>query len=124
MSSYTTKSATLTLKHNHPPRQVGQAEKPIKVQVDVRLLLTTMKAKETQVGEWVNVIGYITANPNTTPKGDKLSEGASDLQVQALILWSAGSFDLHGYEQSLDHQRKDRESSAKKFANDLQANQT
>lgn len=119
MSCYTTKSAILTLKHNHPPRPAGQTEKPIKVQVDVQLLLTTMKAKETQVGEWVNVIGYITTNPNTNPKDGNPSKDDSDLQVQALILWSAGSFDLHGYEQSLDQQKRDRESSAKKLTDGL-----
>lgn len=83
-----------------------------------------MKSLETQVGEWVNVIGYITANPNKKPKEDKASKEDPGLQIQALILWSAGSFDLHGYERSLDQQKRDRDSSDEKsLSKGLQTNQ-
>ncbi|CAG8952280.1 hypothetical protein HYFRA_00001021 [Hymenoscyphus fraxineus] len=113
VKAYTTNSATLTLEHNYPPRKPGQLQKPLKVQVDVELLLTTMKAHETRVGEWVNVIGYITANPRKGPEQDTIARDDSEIRVQALVLWSAGTFDLHGYEKILDLEKKDRNASDK-----------
>jgi hypothetical protein len=55
------------------------------------------------VGEWVNVISYVTAVSSATQCSDK----SSNVQVQAIVLWSAGSFDLHNYERSLDRQKYD-----------------
>ena len=63
-----------------------------------------MKSGETRMGEWINVIGYV----NAAPQGLEPTKGSSEVHVQALILWSAGSFDLHGYEKSLDQQKLDR----------------
>jgi len=92
VTKYSTKTAILTLEHNHP---VGNS---LKVLVDVNLLLNTLKLHETQIGEWVNVMGYVECTKKkNSPKNDEL-----EVQVQALVLWPSGPLDLQGYEKSLD----------------------
>jgi hypothetical protein len=98
IKDYSSTSATSVLEHKYPK------DKTVKVYVDVNLLLKTMSAGHTRVGEWVNVIGYITAVHSAPQSLQKVTA----VYVQALILWSAGSFDLHGYEKSLDQQRQDK----------------
>jgi hypothetical protein len=66
--------------------------------VDVNLLLSTLKSHETQIGEWVNVMGYI----ERFNKEDPPSINGHEVRVQALVLWSSGPFNLEGYENSLD----------------------
>jgi hypothetical protein len=75
----------------------------------VSLLASTLKSDETQIGEWVNVIGYIQA-----PR-QKLGEHSNAIQlrtdIQAIVLWSAGPLKLDGYEKSLEQQKLDRQQS-------------
>jgi len=99
VTNYSTKEATLTLEHNHPP---GNA---LKAQVDVKLLITTLKSNETHIGEWVNVMGYITGGQ----KEKVNDEEKVQIGVQALVLWSAGPFSLAGYEKSLDEKAADEQ---------------
>ncbi|KAH9223637.1 CST complex subunit Ten1 [Leptodontidium sp. 2 PMI_412] len=98
VTNYSTKTAILTLEHNHPPGN------PLKANVDVNLLITTLKSNETQIGEWINVMGYITGGQKRKAVGEEKVE----VSVQALILWSAGAFDLAGYEKSLDQKAADK----------------
>jgi hypothetical protein len=92
VTDYSQKEALLTLEHNHP------ASNMYKALVDVNLLLSTLKSHETQIGEWVNVIGYI----ERFRKEDPPSINGHEVRVQALVLWSSGPFNLEGYEKSLD----------------------
>jgi Telomere capping, CST complex subunit len=91
VTNYSIKTAILTLEHNYP------SGNPFKALVDVSLLLNMLKSDDTRIGAWVNVIGYIERKKQqvATAEGEKL-------QVQALVLWSSGPFDLNGYERSLD----------------------
>ncbi|CZR59759.1 uncharacterized protein PAC_09653 [Phialocephala subalpina] len=93
VTKYSTKTAVLTLEHNHPPGNMLQA------QVDVNLLVTTMKSHETQIGEWVNVMGYVTPQQSNTQAGQE----RLTVNIQAIVLWSSASFNLQAYEKSLDH---------------------
>ena len=88
VTGYSTKTATLTLEHNHPP---GYA---LKALVDVNLLLNTLKSSDTSIGEWVNVIGYV-ASPRPSNSVQK------NVPVQALVLWSSGPLKLDRYEKSM-----------------------
>ena len=97
ITGYSTKSAILTLEHNFPP---GNA---IKALVDVELLLSTLKSNETQLGEWVNVIGYVRSQQQYRLRN------FSDIvilhiSVQAIVLWSSGPLKLDEYERSLEQQ--------------------
>jgi len=90
VTNYSTKTGVLTLEHNHPPGNLLQAH------VDVNLLVTTIKSHETQIGEWVTVMGYVIGQQ----KKQEPNHETSEVSVQAIVLWSAGSFNLQAYEKS------------------------
>lgn len=97
VTGYSTKTASLTLEHNHPPGNTLGAR------VDVRLLVTTFKSNETRIGEWVTVVGYIEMNQaRVHPK-----ERTPYIGIQAIMLWSSIPFNLQSYESSLDQQHVD-----------------
>lgn len=96
VTSYSIASAQLTLHHQFPKRSSTKAL------VDVRLLLERLTAEQTSVGEWVNVIGYISsAPPLLAKKSSKQGLEASAVHVQALMLWSAGPLNISRYETCL-----------------------
>ncbi|KAK0752415.1 telomere capping, CST complex subunit-domain-containing protein, partial [Schizothecium vesticola] len=94
VSSYSISSATLTLIHPRPDDR-----SPVRALVNVDLVLARLGSEQTRVGEWVNVLGYITSVPSI---GSKPADGprTPTVSVQALLLWSAGSVDLQKYEAS------------------------
>jgi Telomere capping, CST complex subunit len=93
VTNYSVSSGILTLRHDHP---IGEAKKQLTiVNVDIGLLLQSLKSTDTQVGEWVNVIGYVTA-----PSASSLISDAK--AVQALILWSANSIHIKEYEEAME----------------------
>ncbi|KAJ0163673.1 hypothetical protein CTA2_2612 [Colletotrichum tanaceti] len=93
VTSYSTHSAVLTLEHGFPKESNTIAL------VDLRLLLGVVKSNQTQVGEWVNVVGYVTPPPpGARAKGT--TRGPQKVAIQALVLWSAGPLDLQRYENS------------------------
>lgn len=93
ITNYSTKTAILTLEHNYPPGQT------LRALVSIDLILNTVKSHETRIGEWVNVMGYIQSKPIHPVVNE------SGVAVQAIVLWSSGSFNLQTYERSLDQQR-------------------
>lgn len=95
ITNYSTKTAILTLEHNHP------RSSSLKALVDVKLLLGTLKSDETQIGQWVNVIGYV-VSPVRTKMKEAISE--SNVTVQAIVLWPSGPLKLDSYERCLDQQ--------------------
>lgn len=64
--------------------------------VDVNLVLQSLKAEQTRVGEWVNVIGYVTSTDSK-----KLGDTNPVVEVQATLLWPAGPLNLEKYEASV-----------------------
>ena len=67
--------------------------------VDVKLLLETLRSSDTCVGEWVNVMGYITQRESKpTTSGGQIIHAAA---VQAIVFWSAGSVRIEEYESAL-----------------------
>ncbi|KAI0421406.1 CST complex subunit Ten1 [Xylaria grammica] len=92
VTRYSSHSARLTLKHYHPKNNSD-----VEALVDVKLILETLKSEQTDVGQWVHVIGYLTF-VNPTPLGNKTAPRAG---VQALLLWVARDLDLGAYEKSM-----------------------
>lgn len=77
--------------------------------MDVNLLLSTLKPTDTQVGEWVNVMGYVTSQPVLARPNRKPDSGAprqATVAVQAVLLWSAGSIKLGEYERILTERKE------------------
>jgi hypothetical protein len=94
------------LQHNYP---AVSAYSTTIASVDVNLLLSTLKPTDTQVGEWVNVMGYVTSPPvlpipNRGPEPGAPRQAA--VAVQAVLLWSAGSIKLGEYERILTERKE------------------
>lgn len=66
--------------------------------VDVNMLLETIGHEQTRAGEWVNVMGYVTAESHKRPPGPRTEE--SVIHVQALMVWSTGPLDIKEYEKT------------------------
>jgi hypothetical protein len=95
VASYSLASGVLTLEHRLPEEAFT-----VTALVDVNLVLESLGSDQTRVGEWVNVIGYITdPAPLADSKGPP--RGSPRVHAQAVLLWSAGPFDIRRYEASL-----------------------
>lgn len=71
------------------------------VLVDIELVLETLQPGLTQVGHWVNVVGYIVEGKK--PGTQKHSgTNKSPRHVQALLIWATGPLDIGRYEKSLE----------------------
>ncbi|KAI1821510.1 CST complex subunit Ten1 [Xylaria intraflava] len=99
VTGYSTRSAQVILKHGYP-KENGDVE----AIVDVKLLLRTLKSEQTDIGQWVHVIGYLTSirPAAATDAPDSLGRRVTPrVGVQALILWTAQDLDLGAYEKSM-----------------------
>lgn len=94
VTRYSTQSATLTLQHEYPAGQ------KVQVSADVTLLLQNLKSEQTDIGQWVHVIGYITSFKQVPAKASTGFQLAN-VGVQALILWTAEGLDISSYEKAL-----------------------
>ncbi|KAK7941223.1 uncharacterized protein PG986_013610 [Apiospora aurea] len=92
VTSYSTASGTLILEHPYPQ------DSHVKVHLDVKLLLQSLDHEQTDIGQWVHVIGYITLVPRPSSKAPTVDCGR--VHVQALVLWQAEELDLAAYEAS------------------------
>nr|CAE76110.1 hypothetical protein [Neurospora crassa] len=105
VTSYSTVAGVLTLQHHHQ----AQDSRCVVALVDVTLALRTLKSDQVRIGEWVNVIGYITAvNPFPARKGSMRENETFQARVQmqvrirALLVWSSGPLDTQRYNESVD----------------------
>jgi hypothetical protein len=97
ITSYSIKTAVLTLEHNFP---LGNRAR---VFVDIKLLVTTVKSNEIQIGEWVNVMGYVQPQNEHKP-----TSSDQHVEIQAIVLWSSGPFNIERYEKSLEKRKDDK----------------
>ena len=108
VTHYTLRTAILELQHAYPP---PPSHKSVLALVDVNLLLETLKREDTQVGAWVNVVGYVEGvlEEGKTKKKDVeegRDEGPTYVRVQAIMLWSAGGVKIGEYERALEGRLK------------------
>lgn len=99
MTAYSTQTAEVTLRHDYP-----KAEGNVEALVDVKLLLETLKSRQTDIGQWVHVIGYLTfVEPGVVTDAQHSSKRNSTprVGVQALIMWVAQDLHLGTYEKTL-----------------------
>ena len=94
MDIYDTMSATLHLKDRFAsttaPSTLGSAS------VNVAYVLDALNIELTQVGAWVNVVGYVRS------VGDvDCDSGKTSCSVDAVVIWSAGAIKLDEYEAAL-----------------------
>lgn len=97
-------SGILTLQYRHP----AQGSCHVVALVDVTLVLRTLKSDQVRIGEWVNVIGYVTAVSSLPArKGSRGNEALqvraqTQVHIRALLIWSSGPLDTQRYNESLD----------------------
>lgn len=72
----------------------------VSASVDVHLVLEKLGSEQTRIGEWVNVIGYVSSIANAPSRGGSNAK-ASTVHIQALLLWSAGPVDIQQYQLSV-----------------------
>lgn len=94
--SYSTATGCLELGHLHPPGSQVTAS------VDIRLVLELVNPELTRVGEWVNILGYKTAQQSGPAQG---AADAITIWVQALRAWSTGPLDLARYEKEVQREK-------------------
>ena len=109
--SYDVSAGTLTLEHAYPSDLVARPQ----VTVDVGLILESLKPHLLQVGSWLNVIGYtrkfgLTRKRKQDDRDD--TKPASKVDLQAVLLWSAGSIRLAEYEHVLSGQQEAQQAAA------------
>lgn len=107
VTKYSTATGCVSLHHAHPKSLVP----PVTALVDVNLLLSTLKTTDTQLGEWVNVIGYLELSneASTSRQQQRGVEGAHKRRVygvQAIMLWSAGALRIAEYERVLEERKR------------------
>jgi hypothetical protein len=68
----------------------------------VDLVLERLGPQQTRVGEWVNVLGYITSIHPSTNSRKPSDRGEPMVHVQALFIMSAGSLNMQQYEAVVD----------------------
>ncbi|KAL8906779.1 MAG: hypothetical protein Q9207_001834 [Kuettlingeria erythrocarpa] len=125
VTKYSTVTGRITLQHAYPSPLSTQHSCPTAA-VDVNLLLSTLKNTDTQVGEWVNVIGYVQGfvdDGDTKEKmkwrpgaaadagaglksAEKVRQQARIMGVQAVMFWSARGVRLSEYEQVVEMRKK------------------
>ncbi|CAO1602986.1 hypothetical protein XANCAGTX0491_006580 [Xanthoria calcicola] len=112
VSRHDPKTGTLCLEHAYP---ASTAKARVTAAVDVNLLLEILKCTDTQVGEWVNVMGYVQGSePEKGGKkfngvgrqgGNQANEGTV-VKLQAVMLWSAGGVKVGEYEKALGRRKE------------------
>ncbi|KAL2045664.1 hypothetical protein N7G274_002094 [Stereocaulon virgatum] len=108
VTHYTLRTGILELQHAYLP---SSSHKRVLALVDVNLLLETLKREDTQVGAWVNIIGYVEGLVKEGKTREKDVEEGSDegptyMRVQAIMLWSAGGVNIGEYERALEERLK------------------
>ena len=94
MDVYDSLSATLHLKDRFAstiaPSTSGSAS------VNVAYVLDALNLELTQVGAWVNVVGYMRNSAD-----ERSNYGKTSCLVDAMMIWSAGAIKLDEYEAAV-----------------------
>jgi hypothetical protein len=67
----------------------------------VKLLLENLRSGQTDVGQWVHVLGYITSVTKKAQDREISQTSGANVGVQALLLWSAQDLDIAAYTDSM-----------------------
>lgn len=93
VTGYNTETGEVTLQHkSHDCRDKTAL-------VDVNLLLETLNTSLMRIGEWVNIMGYVTKQES------KISHDGKHVgrftTIQSIIYWSAGAIKIEEYEEAV-----------------------
>ncbi|KAK7732163.1 hypothetical protein SLS57_001143 [Botryosphaeria dothidea] len=99
VDDYDVPTATLTLKHAYPTKS------SVVARVNIDHVLESVKRTDLEVGAWLNVIGYVSAPPDSskrTARKGRAHNAAEIVYAQAVVLWSAGDIKLDAYEKAVE----------------------
>ncbi|KAI9824938.1 MAG: hypothetical protein M1832_001543 [Thelocarpon impressellum] len=97
---YSIEDATLVLRHQYPVQSSSAAL------VNIFILLDTVSASDLQVGEWLNVIGYVSISSTDAALKNERPATSPRVYVQAIAVWTAGAIKLGEYEKVLEERRE------------------
>jgi len=99
VSKYEVSTGTLILEHNYP---LGAPE-PAVIDVDINLLLETVKTTDLQVGAWLNVLGYVRYRSSAAVERGSATSPLErrSIYVEAVMIWAAGAIRIGEYERVL-----------------------
>lgn len=83
------------LEHNSP--NAGR----VIADVDVKLRLESLSAEQTEVGYWLNIIGYVTSITRFGPEAESSRRCGHRVGIQAIIHWPAVAVDPTKYEKDV-----------------------
>ncbi|EFW20131.1 hypothetical protein D8B26_003423 [Coccidioides posadasii str. Silveira] len=118
VSKYTIAKGILTLEHNDSvssPNRKGPRRAPgARIDVDVNLLLESLSHSDIDIGNWINVIGYVrplSPAPSLVLQNEILKSGGgrkkpSSVYVEALMIIPAGGIRVGEYERVLSESRE------------------
>lgn len=82
MTAYDTSTACLTLGHAYP------SDSKVEAVVDLGMVLSSVTSETVRIGEWLNVIGYVTSHKH------------QEVNLQAILLWPTGPLNVQDYERA------------------------
>ena len=99
--------------HRYPEQRPNR-----RIIVRIDHLLEDLDRQDLEVGAWLNVIGYIKGRPEQTSLSDfrtgrsgttsrqRSRSRSHPLELEAIMLWSAGAINLGAYEQALEARKQ------------------
>lgn len=116
VTRYAVSTGVVELQHAYPP----PPHTPIIALVDVNVILESLKREDTQVGAWVNVMGYVEEVLKDGKRAQAQEQGKAAftkikggegprvvrVRVRAIMLWSAGGVKVGEYEGILEKRLK------------------
>ena len=103
IDAYDSRRGVLELLHSYP----STAKTTVVAEIDVNIILETVKREDLELGAWVNVMGYVTEHraDRSVTKALKGTENVPSekaiMAIQAIMLWNAGSINLANYEKAV-----------------------
>ncbi len=94
---YDPSSGSVGLKHNYP-----SSSTPVVAEVHLDHVLENITPTTTQIGTWLNVIGFMSRDKDTGHKGLHASSPLKVVTIDAVVVWDAGSIKLDAYEKALE----------------------
>ena len=108
MSGYDEATGVIHLEH----KSAFEVARAIAAKTDMNAVLGTAANSCFEVGSWINVIGYIrdSVSGKRTKQnvGTDISPSHVEVNVQAVLVWSAGSIQISRYEEILQRQQRSR----------------
>ena len=118
VTRYNVRAGVLELRHEHHPSFSSLTQRlEVVALVDINVIKETMSRNAFDVGEWVNVVGYVAdsvevpqtkADGWTTYERKKKASGTLrvgkviEARIDAIVVWNTGVLRLGDYESALE----------------------